>query len=173
MKTERGSNMRHFRFAAIGAAAVSLAAATATQAFEIRGNRGAVLNAQVVTRFDEPWAMTFLPDGTMLVTTKPGKMFQVTAAGKKSEVAGLWPVAYGGQGGLGDVILHPRFAQNRLVYVSFAESVDGSTAGGAVVRARFEISGGRPRLVERKKIWTQLPKNVRRRALQPSHGFFA
>jgi len=127
-------------------------------AFEITGSNGARLNAQSLASFDEPWAMTFLPDGAMLVTTKPGKIFHVTQAGKKTEVAGLWPVAYAGQGGLGDVVLHPDFVRNRFVYVSFAESLDGSTAGAAVVRVKFETSGGRPRLTGRKKIWTQSPK---------------
>ena len=65
--------------------------------------------------------MTFLTDGTMLVTTKPGMLFHVTQGGDKTEVKGLWDVAYGGQGGLGDVILHPQFAQNGLVYISSAE----------------------------------------------------
>jgi glucose/arabinose dehydrogenase len=133
-------------------------AGSAASALEIAGSKGSKLNSQVVASFDEPWAMTFLPGGAMLVTTKPGKMFHVTQGGKKTEIASLWPVAYAGQGGLGDVVLHPDFARNRLVYVSFAESLDGSTAGAAVVRAKFEISGGRPRLTERKKIWTQTPK---------------
>lgn len=144
--------------AAFSVAAVILASALPAQAFEIKGNKGSVLNAREIARFDQPWAMTFLPDGSMLVTTKPGKMFHVTQGGKSTQVGGMWPVAYAGQGGLGDVILHPRFRENRLVYVSFAESTDGSTAGAAVVRARFETSGGNPRLEARQVIWRQLPK---------------
>lgn len=132
--------------------------ATNTIAFEIAGTRGSKIQAQEITRFNRPWAMTFLPDGNMLVTTKPGKMFLVTQSGRQTEVGGLWPVAYGGQGGLGDVILHPRFAENRMVYVSYAESTNGADAGAAVVRAVLDRSGPRPRLVNRKKIWTQLPK---------------
>ncbi len=116
------------------------------------------MQAREVARLDQPWAMTFLPDATMLVTTKPGRMFHVTQSGKQTLVGGLWPVAYGGQGGLGDIVLHPKFQQNRYVYISFAESIDGTNAGAAVVRAKLDVSGGQPRLIDPKKIWTQLPK---------------
>ena len=57
-----------------------------------------------VTSFNEPWALTFLPDGRMLVTEKNGKLFIVTRDGEKSSPVGGTPdVDYGGQGGLGDV----------------------------------------------------------------------
>lgn len=163
-RIDRIRNVRtgHFRTIAIAgfvfAAVAYPAVVSPAAAFEITGNRGAKLDAQAVTSFNEPWAMTFLPGGAMLVTTKPGKMFHVTRTGKKTEVAGLWPVAYAGQGGLGDVVLHPDFARNRMIYISFAESLDGSSAGAAVVRARFDMKDDRPRLTERKKIWTQTPK---------------
>lgn len=124
------------------------------QTFQIKSNRGAVLNAQAFGAFDQPWAMTFLPDGRALVTTKPGKMFLVAPNGGRSEVAGLWPVAYGGQGGLGDVIAHPRFASNAMIYVSFADpSAKGAAA--AVVRARLDIAGDRAALRDVQRIWTQ------------------
>lgn len=128
-------------------------------AFEITGTAGTRLEANEVARFDEPWAMTFLPDGTMLVTTKPGLMFHVTREGRKTEVAGLWEVAYGGQGGLGDVVLHPQFSTNGLVYVSYVESDDsGATFGAVVVRAKLRLTDGRPALTDVERIWTQAPK---------------
>lgn len=152
--------MRVFKERLIGGlvAAICFAGAAPASAFEIKGNKGSVMQAREVARFDQPWAMTFLPDGAMLVTTRPGRMFHVTQDGKQTQVGGLWPVAYGGQGGLGDVILHPQFRHNRHVYVSFAESTDGSSAGAAVVRATLEMPGGRPRLANPKRIWTQMPK---------------
>ena len=129
------------------------------ETFEITGKNGVTLNAKSVTTFDEPWAMTFLPDGTMLVTTKPGKVFHVTQDGQKTEVEGIWKVAYGGQGGLGDVVLHPDFAENNYVYISNAETLDkGSTFGAVVSRAKFDRSGSTPKLTDIKKIWTQEPK---------------
>ena len=77
-----------------------------------------------VASFSEPWAMTFLPDGRLLVTEKKGALKLVdVATGRKGDVAGIPTVAYGGQGGFGDVILHPGFDRNQLVYLSFAERV--------------------------------------------------
>ena len=67
-----------------------------------------------VARFDQPWAMTFLPDGRLLVTEKPGRLRLINVATKQiGEIIGVPAVAYGGQGGLGDVVLHPQFASNR------------------------------------------------------------
>ena len=72
--------------------------------------------------FDQPWSMAFLPDGNFLVTEKPGKMFLMNQAGETlSEISGVPEVAYGGQGGLGDVAIHPDFDENQTIYVSFAE----------------------------------------------------
>ncbi|MGF1621605.1 MAG: PQQ-dependent sugar dehydrogenase [Rhodomicrobiaceae bacterium] len=140
----------------VGAAGFMPASA---QDFEISGNNGATLAATSVATFDEPWAMTFLPDDTMLVTTKPGKLFRVTQDGEKTEVDGMWEVAYGGQGGLGDVVPHPDFADNNLVYISNAEAGDdGSTYGAVLRRAKLDLSGDTPKLTDIEKIWTQEPK---------------
>ena len=78
-----------------------------------------------VASFQEPWAMAFLPDERLLVTEKPGRLSIVTTDGRVTPVAGVPDVAYGGQGGLGDVALHPRFTDNRLVYLSYAEPGKG------------------------------------------------
>ena len=150
-----------FFFGAIlGAQAIAAGSSNAaTETFDISGTSGTTLQATSVAEFDEPWAMTFLPDGTMLVTTKPGKLFHVTQDGDKIEVEGIWEVAYGGQGGLGDVVLHPDFAENGLVYISNAETLDkGATFGAIVSRAKLDLSGGNPKLTDIEKIWTQEPK---------------
>ena len=142
-----------------GSAVIGAPSAAAAETIEITGTNGMILNATGVSEFDEPWAMTFLPDGTMLVTTKPGKLFHVTQEGNKVEVDGMWEVAYGGQGGLGDVVLHPKFAQNNLVYISYAETLDnGSAFGAAVARAKLDLSYNKPKLTDIQKIWTQQPK---------------
>ena len=112
-----------------------------------------------VATFDEPWAMTFLPDGRLLVTEKPGRLFIVTPEGQKSAVTGVPPVAYGGQGGLGDVVLHPEFASNSVVYLSYAEAGSGDTRGAAVARATlFLEDDGGGRLDNRLVVWRQIPK---------------
>jgi glucose/arabinose dehydrogenase len=65
------------------------------------------------------------------------------------------PVAYGGQGGFGDVILHPQFASNRVIYLSYAEPGEGGR-GAAVARAVLDDKAGR--LNELRVIWRQVPK---------------
>ncbi len=138
--------------------AITLPASAQNETFSITGTEGTALNAEAIADFDEPWAMTFLPDGTALVTTKPGKLIHVTQDGGKTEVDGMWEVAYGGQGGLGDVVLHPDFEQNGYVYLSYAQSLDkGATKSAMVSRAKLDLSGDTPKLTEIEKIWTQEP----------------
>jgi glucose/arabinose dehydrogenase len=95
---------------------------------------------QVVADFESPWAMTFLPDGRMLITEKAGTMYLVSADGKQRKtVGGIPQVSAEGQGGLMDVVLHPRFAQNKWVYFSYSEAGAG---GKGVVLARGTLADG-------------------------------
>ena len=73
-----------------------------------------------IAGFDEPWAMAFLPDGRLLVTEKRGALRLFDPEGDMLDVSGVPEVSYGGQGGFGDVVVHPEFEQNRLVYLSYA-----------------------------------------------------
>ncbi|PZO64472.1 MAG: glucose dehydrogenase [Pseudoxanthomonas suwonensis] len=111
--------------------------------------------------FDEPWAMTFLPDGRLLVTEKSGKLklFNPTTR-TAGDIAGVPAVAYAGQGGLGDVILHPRFSQNGWIYLSYAEAGSNNTRGAAVARARLSVNNatGGGVLSDLQVIWRQEPK---------------
>ena len=68
-----------------------------------------------IAKFDEPWAMAFLPDGRLLVSEKRGKLQLYTLHGDTREISGVPAVAYGGQGGFGDLVLHPDFASNGLL----------------------------------------------------------
>ena len=146
-----------FAIALLAATSFGSSSAASEERFTIEGSNGTSLVAREVASFDQPWAMTFLPSGAMLVTTKPGKLILVTQDGRSSEVDGMWPVAYGGQGGLGDVVLHPDFASNSLVYISYAEA-DGGNNGAVVVRARLDTSGDAPALRDVERIWEQIPK---------------
>jgi glucose/arabinose dehydrogenase len=95
---------------------------------------------EVVADFESPWAMTFLPDGRMLITEKAGTLHLVSADGKQRKpVTGIPQVSAEGQGGLMDVVLHPRFAQNKQVYFSYSEAGQG---GKGVVLARGTFADG-------------------------------
>jgi glucose/arabinose dehydrogenase len=87
---------------------------------------------------DNPWGLAFLPDGRMLVTERPGRVRLVERDGRlvRQPVAGVPEVVARGQGGLLDVVLHPGFAQNALLYLSYAAAGDGGVAT-RVVRARL------------------------------------
>ena len=114
---------------------------------------------EAVTSFDEPWALAFLPDGRMLVTEMKGSLYIVTQQGEKSgRVDGVPDVDFGGQGGLGDVVLHPKFAENRLVYLSYAEGAPGGTRGAAVIRAVLDETEDGAELSDVEVIWRQYPK---------------
>jgi glucose/arabinose dehydrogenase len=109
--------------------------------------------------FNEPWAMTFLNDRQLLITEKPGALKLYTSGGEARDVPGVPKVAYGGQGGFGDVVLHPDFARNQFVYLSYAEAGDGGTRGAAVARGKLALDGkGGGELSDVNVIWRQVPK---------------
>jgi len=116
--------------------------------------------ATAFATFDQPWAMSFLPDGSLLVTEKEGRLKHFDVATRKSaEITGVPKVAYGGQGGFGDVLPHPQFATNKLVYLSYAEEGENDTRGAAVARARLVLAAdGSGTLDDFKVIWRQTPK---------------
>jgi glucose/arabinose dehydrogenase len=110
----------------------------------------------VAEGLENPWGLTFLPGGRMLVTERPGRLRIVTPDGKLSEpVAGLPPVAAGGQGGLLDVSLDPQFASNGLIYWSYAEPRDGVN-NSAVARGKL-VEGAAPRVENVQVIFHQEP----------------
>jgi aldose sugar dehydrogenase len=92
-----------------------------------------------VATFDSPWAMTFLPDGRMLVTEKGGALKLVSDDGKVAVgVSGVPPIDSAGQGGLMDVVLAPDFASSGMVYLSWSEAGQGGKG----------VALGRGKLVE-------------------------
>jgi len=100
---------------------------------------------------NHPWSLAFLPNGDVLVTERAGRLKRLSG-GKVSEIAGVPKVLEGGQGGLFDVVLHPKFAENGLVYLSY--SAGGFQANGTRV-ARGQLVGNQLRDV--KVIWSATP----------------
>lgn len=136
--------MRRFVFAAT--LPLLFAACNATGAQSPSTSTSKPFKTEVVADFDAPWSMTFLPDGRMLVTEKAGKLLLVSADGKaRSEVGGIPAVDSAGQGALKDVVLHPDYASNGLVYISFSEAGQGGK-GVALARGKLVEQDGAARL---------------------------
>lgn len=104
---------------------------------------------------DAPWAIAVLPRGGVLVTEKAGKLKLVD--GTVKDVAGVPAVDFGGQGGLGDVVLAPDYAKSGMIYLSWAEAGENDTLGAVIGRAKL-VLGDVPRLEGLEIIWRQSPK---------------
>lgn len=125
--------MRHWIIivaAALGAA-IPQAAAAASAAYTVE---------TVAEGLEFPWALAFLPDGTILVTERPGRLRAIRDGQLDPQpVAGVPEVYAARQGGLMDVVLHPDFSDNRLVYLTYAH---GDSAANATRVARARLDGG-------------------------------
>jgi aldose sugar dehydrogenase len=115
---------------------------------------------EVMADFDEPWAMTFLPGSKdALITEKKGKLLLWRPGLGSFEVQGAPKVDYGGQGGLGDVIVSPSFEKDRIIYLSWVEAGEKGTHGAVVGRAALlDGRDGKPSLGNLQIIWKQFPK---------------
>jgi glucose/arabinose dehydrogenase len=118
------------------------------------GSSAGELEVRTVARgLVNPWALAFLPDGTMLVTERPGRMRIVTSEGQVSPpLKGVPDVWASGQGGLLDVAADKSYAQNKTVYFCFAERTGG---GGRTAVARAKLDSGGGQLDEVKIIFRQ------------------
>jgi glucose/arabinose dehydrogenase len=104
-----------------------------------------------------PWSLAFLPDGRMLVTERPGRLRIVEADGRiGAPLAGLPDISVGGQCGLLDVALDPKFADNGFIYFSYAEPAGGGDGGNSTAVARARLSGAA--LGDVRTIFRQAPK---------------
>ncbi len=138
----------------LGLALVLLAPVLQASAQALRTGEHAFRVVRIVEGLDHPWGLAFLPDGRMLVTERPGRLRVVKNGALESQpVEGLPQVAAYGQGGLLDVALHPKFAENALIYLSYAAR--GADGVGTEV-ARGKLSGNR--LESMQVIFRQSPK---------------
>lgn len=167
--------MTHLKFFAAAAAASALALGLAACAsepptnttpeaeggFRITGTEGSKVRAVELARFDSPWAMTFLPDGRALVTEKGGAIWLLNSDGSKAgKLIGGPEVEARGQGGLGDIILHPDFATTGQVYISYVErdADNNQLSGAAVELAKLTLTATGGTVSERSVIWRQFDK---------------
>jgi glucose/arabinose dehydrogenase len=113
----------------------------------------------VVTKgVDHPWAMAFLPNGDMLVTERAGRL-RVIRKGvlDPTPIAGLPQIRVGGLGGLLDVVLHPNFSQNRLIYLAYSKPGDEEPANSSLAIYRAKWDGGAT-LTEGRDIFITQPR---------------
>ena len=119
---------------------------------------GTSIHLKRISEFNEPWALAVLPDGRLLITERSGQLILFNPIDQtKTLIRNIPKVAYGGQGGLGDIALHPEFAQNHQIYLSYAEAVQGGY-GAVVIRADLNLDQAQPQLDNLKMIWKQAPK---------------
>src|SRR3954467_13247297 len=106
--------------------------ARAQQPQRLKTEKAEIVVETVARGLDHPWGLTFLPDGRMLVTERPGRLRIVSTDGQVSPLLGGVPRVYvRDQGGLLDVALDPKFSENRLVYLTYSEPREGGAATAA------------------------------------------
>ena len=119
----------------------------------------APFSTKALLTFHRPWAMAVLPERKLLVSEKSGKLWWADLkTGLKHEIAGVPAVVDAGQGGLGDLALHPDFARNQWLYFSYVEAGEPHLQGAVVARARLDLSADGGKLSDVKVIWRQVPK---------------
>ena len=135
----------------------AVAAPSQKPAQALASQAGGMEVTEVARGLEHPWAMTFLPDGSLLVTERAGRLRKVGTDGSISApLAGVPTVFAEGQGGLLDVALSPNFANNQRVYLSYAEPGESGSAGTAVAYGTLGAAG----LENLKVIYQQQPKLV-------------
>ncbi|MDZ4791001.1 MAG: PQQ-dependent sugar dehydrogenase [Hyphomicrobiales bacterium] len=177
-KSYSKTQLRKPQLGAAFVALLSLQATSAVIAEEIKTQSGPV-TVESLAQLDNPWGITLLPDGSYLISEKPGNL-RIFANGKLSEpIKGVPEVSYRRQGGLLDVEVHPDFAKNKTVYISYTEAAekqpggkdiadprlgqyfeaeDNVIKGAAVASARLDDGA----LKDVKVIWRQVPKTMGR-----------
>lgn len=148
-----------FVFAMFGtplqAAPITLSDAEKTEWSAQLETENAVLKVEpVALSLENPWGFAQLPDGSVLVTERPGRLRLIEQNQLGDPIDGLPQLYDAGQGGLLDVAIDPDFPNNQLIYLSFSEP-KGRSAGTAVLRARFIRDGLSGRLEESEVIFRQ------------------
>jgi len=133
-------NRRRFALAATSFAIAPTALAQDIASVRLQSAKASYRLVTLATGLVQPWSMAFLPDGRILITERPGRL-RIFANGSlaRAAVPGVPDVYASGQGGLLDICLHPAFAQNRVLYLSYS---GGSAGDAATTVARAEWTEG-------------------------------
>ena len=111
----------------------------------------------VAKGLDVPWGIAFLPDGDMLVTERSGQLFRFGGGKLKAIIGGVPEVMAQGQGGLMDVILHPKYKENGWIYISYSQKApDGVGGNTAIFRAKLKDN----QLVEHQELFKAMPNTT-------------
>ncbi len=111
----------------------------------------------VISDIQIPWGMTWLPDGTMLVTEKSGTLYHIKN-GTKTEIKNMPKVYTRGQGGLLDITLHPDYAKNGWIYITYAaEEGEGEGGNTKLIRAKLQDGG----LTQIESLYKATPNSTR------------
>ena len=108
-----------------------------------------------------PWSLTFLPDGRMLVTERAGRLRMIAKDGtlEVRPVEGLPRVDAQGQGGLLEVALHPKVADNNWIYLTYAQRDESGANGTEVARGKLTGTPGNYRLLQVETLFRMQPKS--------------
>lgn len=163
--TVPASNSKRFRIAALllqpalmaalAGCGASNAAAPDANAVNSADQSPRPFTVTPVATFDTPWAVAFLPGSTTaLVTEKPGHLWLVdVASGDKSEVSGVPPVLFEGQGGLLDVAVDPQFAADNFIYLTYSKPDGNGGSSLALAKAKLVRGSGGASLQGLNVIW--------------------
>jgi glucose/arabinose dehydrogenase len=171
-RRKRSVNLKLLLGLVLSCTAICACAATEQETFSVSSDAGSRLAVTALAEFDQPWAMSFLPSGELLVTEKSGRLWMISSSAvdvdtlgrsaaqniERVEVLDVPQTFARGQGGLGDVLVHPDYENNSLVYLSYVER-EGDISGAVVSRARLDRSDpDSPQLISPQIIWRQQPK---------------
>lgn len=117
---------------------------------------GGIRTEVVAKDLEHPWAMAFIDNGRMLVTERPGRLRLIQPGGEiGAPITGLPKIDAGGQGGLLDIVVDTRFAQNRTIYFCYSEPGD---SGNSTALASARLSDDGRQLEQMKTLFSQRPK---------------
>jgi aldose sugar dehydrogenase len=141
------------------AAVLPIATAQTNKTFDAKDYK--VRATTVVGGLKNPWGLAFLPDGRMLVTERRGTM-RIVADGKLSEAAieGIPKATEFGQGGLLDVVTHPKYAENGWIYWSY-NATEAGLHGTEVARGKLGGTKDKPVMTNVEVLFKMSPKSDR------------